>query len=179
MKRALFLSILLTLPIILILTLLTVEESRPKAWQIELDKYMVYREAVVSDTLKTKLVDTGTMPWHFNRIMSKAAFGENPHFETDYGYDGKIIESGSTALPYPPQSLWCALITNDPNMGDSPSTGQSYSVVIIAEHREHDNIATVVHELSSDHIPLAQSLGIVGCKKVMEEIQFEEAGVWT
>ena len=129
--------------------------------------------------MKTKLVDTGTMPWHFNRVMSKAAFGEDPHFATDYGYDGKIIESGSTTLPYPPQSVWCALITNDSSLGDLQSTGPSYSVVIIAEHREHDNIATVVHELSSDHIPLAQSLAIVGCKKVMEEIQFEEAGVWT
>ena len=179
MKRALLLAILLATPILLIFTLLAIEESRPDDWQIELDKYMVYREAVVSDTLKTKLVDTGTMPWHFNRIMSRAAFGESPHFETDYGYDGKIIESGSTSLPYPPQSIWCALITNDPSSSDSPTTDKSYSVVIIAEHREHDNIATVVHEVSSDHIPLVQSLAIVGCKKVTEEIQFEEAGIWT
>ena len=51
MKRALLLAILLATPILLIFTLLAIEESRPDDWQIELDKYMVYREAVVSDTL--------------------------------------------------------------------------------------------------------------------------------
>ena len=179
MKRVILITILLTLPIILILGLIAVEESKPDAWKVELDKYLDYRGSVVSDTLKTKIVDVGVMPWHFNRVMSMASFGESPFFDTDYGYDGKSIDGESAELPYPPQAVWCALVTKEGAAGVSRPGDPSYSVVIVARHHDEENTAMVVHELSSRHIPLAQSLAIIGCQKVMEEIQFEEAAVWT
>lgn len=178
-RRSLLLAFLLSLPVLLILALLAAEENRPQAWQAELDRYIVYRQAVVSDTLKTKVVDEGTRPWHFDAIMSRATFGENPFFQTDYGYDGKSLEGAPASLPYPPQSLWCALVTSTGQDASAPHSGATYSVVIIAEHHDLHNVAMVVHEVADAHIPLAESLAMVGCTKVMEEVRFEEAGVWT
>jgi hypothetical protein len=179
MKRVILITFLLTLPIILILVMISVEESQPDDWKVELDKYLIYREGVISDTIKTKIVDAGAMPWHFSRVMSSASFGESPFFDIDYGYDGKRTDSDVDPLPYPPQALWCVLVTRDETASHPVPGDPSYSVVIIAQHQEDDHVATVVHELSSGHIPLAQSLAIVGCSKVVEEIQFEEAAVWT
>jgi len=178
MRRAVLIVMLMSLPIVLILLILSIEESSPQAWQVELDKYMVYKGAVVSGTLKTKLVDRGARAWHFSRIMSRVAFGDDPHFGTDYGYDGKRKEGGSTQLPYPPETLWCALLTADPQLTDLPYSDPFYTVVIIAEHQEFQNTAIVVHELAGNHIPLVQSLSLVGCREVMEEIQFSEANRW-
>ena len=179
MRRALLITLLLSIPTILILVLIAIEESKPPPWQVELDKYMVYKGAVVSDTLKMKLVDNGAMPWHFNRIMSRATFGESSYFKMDYGFDGKRVNGGSVALPYPPESLWCALLEADSQPEAVPSGKSPYIVVIIAQHEDLQDRVTAVHEISSDHIPLVQSLGIVGCSRVMEEVQFEEAGIWT
>ncbi|MGB3717911.1 MAG: hypothetical protein WA996_26135, partial [Candidatus Promineifilaceae bacterium] len=120
MRRASLIVSLLLLSIILIVLILAIQNSRPQAWQVELDNYKVYKEAVVSGTLKTRLVDRGTMPWHFSSIMSRVTFGDNPHFGTDYGYDGKINEGGLKSLPYPPEALWCVLLTADPQSTDSP-----------------------------------------------------------
>jgi hypothetical protein len=179
MRRAVLIGILLLAPIILIVFILSVHGGDYQTWEDELDKYKDYKEAVVSSTLKTKLVDRGTMPWHFSRIMSKATFGENPHFATDYGYDGKINEGASTSLPYPPEAVWCALLAADPPSPDSSIVDPYYVVVLITEHQDQSNAAIVVHEVASDHIPLVDSLSLVGCKSVMEEIQFSEAGKWT
>jgi hypothetical protein len=111
--------------------------------------------------------------------MSKAAFGENPHFGTDYGYDGKRNEGGLKSLPFPPEAVWCALLVADPQSTDSAYGDPYYLVVFVAEHQDLYNAAFVVHEVASDHIPLVESLSLVGCKTVMEEIQFSEAGRWT
>jgi hypothetical protein len=179
MRRAILIVAILLLPIILIVLILSVQSSERQTWEVELDNYKRYKEAVVSSTLKTKLVDRGAMPWHFNRIMSKVAFGESLHFGTDYGYDGKIIEGDSKSLPYPPEAVWCALLAADPQSADSSYSDPYYLVVFIAEHHDLYNAAIVVHEVASDHISLLESLSLVGCKTVMEEIQFSEAGRWT
>ena len=55
---------------------------------------------------------------------------------------------------------------------------KAWESLLLAQHHDGENVATVVHELSNGHIPLAQSLAIIGCRKVMEDIQFEEAAVW-
>jgi hypothetical protein len=179
MRRAILIVALLLLPIILIVLILSVQSSDQQTWEVELDNYKLYKEAVISSTLKTKLIDRGTMPWHFSSIMSKAAFGENPHFGTDYGYDGRINEGGSTSLPYPPEAVWCALLAADAQSPDSSYSDPYYLVVFIAEHKDLSNSAFVVHEIASDHIPLVESLSLVGCKTVKEEIQLSEAGRWT
>jgi hypothetical protein len=179
MRKAILIVVLLLLPIILIVLILSIQSSHRQTWEVELDNYKLYKEAVISSTLKIKLVDRGTMPWHFSSIMSKAAFGENPHFGTDYGYDGKNNEAGLTSLPYPPEAVWCALLAADPQSAGSSYSDPYYFVVFIAEHKELANIAFVVHEVASDHIPLVKSLSLVGCKTVMEEIQLSEAGRWT
>jgi hypothetical protein len=179
MRKAILVLGLMLVPIILIVSILAIEDSAPQAWEVELDKYLVYKGAIVSSTLTTKLIDRGSMPWHFNSIMSQVAFGENPDFATDYGYDGKRIDGGSTSLPYPPETVWCALLTADPQSVDSSFNNPYYLVVFVAEHQDLNNAAFVVHEIARDHIPLVQSLSLVGCKQVMEEIQFSEAGRWT
>lgn len=179
MKRVFLLLFLLMVPVLLITFILAVELSDPPAWQIELDKYMVYKGAVLSGTLETRMIDRGAMPWHFSQIMSEAAFGENPHFDTDYGYDGKISPGGSTALPFPPESLWCALLAAEtPSPSPSTKADPYVAVVIIAEHQDLSDSAFIVHEVASDHLSLADSLALVGCWSIREEIQFDEAGRW-
>jgi hypothetical protein len=179
MKRACLITVLLTLPVILIVALLIIQDSRPTAWQVELDRYKAYKEASISIGLITKQVDRGTMPWHFNSVMSAAAYGENPYFGTDYGYDGQRHEGGSRSIPYPPEAVWCALLEADPN-SPSPVIGEPvYVVAFVAEHQDMYNAAFVVHEAASARIPLVEILSLVGCHNVREEIQFSEASRWT
>lgn len=179
MKRALFVSVVLLIPIILIVVLLAIQYGQPQAWQVELDKYKVYKAASISSSLTTKRIDRATRPWHFSGVMSEAAFGENPYFGTDYGYDGQRNENGSKPIPFPPEAVWCALLVAEPQPFETGGREPGYIVVFIAEHHDLYNAALVVHESANDHISLPESLSLVGCKTVLEEIQFSQASWWT
>jgi hypothetical protein len=75
--------------------------------------------------------------------------------------------------------VWCALLVAEPQPFETGGREPGYIVVFIAEHHDLYNAALVVHESANDHISLPESLSLVGCKTVLEEIQFSQASWWT
>ena len=186
--RTNFLILALLLPATLIVILLAVlQRSHLPAWQLELAKYVEYKDSLLSARTTVQLGDRASRPWNFTQDMSGTVFGDNPPYQTDYSYSGR---DGPRSLPYPPENVWCALLERD-DADLSPHSGgeTTYTVVFVAEHRDLYHAAIVIHEPASDPFDpstgrragsaqdkpsaemLMESLSRVGCESVLEQIQ--------
>ena len=176
MRRATLLILTLLLPVTLIVALLTIlQRSRPPAaWQLELDKYVEYKDLFLSEATKVQLIDQASRPWNFNQDMSGAVFGDNPYYRTDYGYSGtERNKGGPRPLPYPPKNVWCALLERDRKAADELMEETTYTVVFVAEHQDLYNASMVIHEAASDLSAqvFVESLSRIGCDSVLEQLQ--------
>jgi len=168
MRRA----IILTFPLLLATTLLValliaIRMNRPPDWQLELDKYVEYKDSFSSGTTAVQLVERASRPWNISRGMSHAVFGDSPYYQTDYGYSGEKRHGGPRPLPFPPEDVWCVLLERDRN------EETTYAIVFVAEHQDLYNADVVMHEGASDLSTQAFVEGIsrIGCDLALAQLR--------
>ena len=174
MRRAILLIFPLLLATALVAALLVaIRMNRPPDWQLELDKYVEYKDSFSSGTTTVQLVDRASRPWNFSRDMSHAVFGDGPYYQTDYGYSGEgRNRGGPRPLPFPPEDVWCVLLERDHNSTDDLIEETTHTIVFVAEHQDLYNADVVIHEGASDLSTQAfvESVSRIGCDLVLAQL---------
>ena len=169
MRRALAVIVPLLLAAALVVTLLVaIQINRPPAWQLELDKYVDYKDSLSSGTTTVQLVDRAGRPWNFGQDISHATFADSPYYQIDHSYSGR---RGPRPLPFPPEEVWCALLKRDHHSTDNREEA-TYSIVFVAEHQDLYNADMVTHEGASDLSTQAfvESVSRIGCDLVLAQL---------
>ena len=164
MRRASVVILPLLLAITLVAaSLVAMRMNRTPDWQLELDKYVGYKDSLSSGTTTVQLVDRASRPWDFSRNMSHAVFGDSPYYQTDYSYGGR---RGPRPLPFPPEDVRCVLLERDHN------EETTYTVVFVAEHQDLYNADMVIHEGASDlsDQSFTESISVIGCDLVLARL---------
>jgi hypothetical protein len=148
---------------LVVASLVAMRTNRPPDWQLELDKYVEYKDSLSSGTTTVQLVDRASRPWNFSRDMSHAIFGDSPYYQTDDSYGGR---RGPRPLPFPPEDVRCVLLERDHN------EETTYNIVFVAEHQDLYNADVVIHEGASDlsDQPFAESISEIGCELVLAQL---------
>lgn len=164
MRRSIRFILPLFLAVTLVVTLLVaVRMNRPTDWQLELDKYVQYKDSVSSGTTTVRLVDRASKPWNFSRDMSHAVFGDSPYYQTDYSYSGER-RSGPKPLPFPPDDVWCVLLERDHG---------TRTIVFVVEHQDLYDADMVVHEGASDLSSQSsvENVSQIGCDLMLAQLR--------
>jgi len=180
MKRAILLALALLLPAAAVVALLALQVGRPPDWQLELDRYIQRQAALSSETITARFTVRASEPWNLTPEMSRAIYGDSPHYRTDYGYGteyGAVKDrSGPRALPYPPEHVWCALLAWEGQGTGEPGGETRHTVVFVAKHRDLYNADLMVHEaatgLSTE--ALAENLYRIGCESLLQQVESDQ-----
>jgi hypothetical protein len=148
---------------LIVASLVAIRMNRFPDWQLELDRYVEYKDSLSSGTTTVQLVDRASRPWNFSRDMSHAVFGDSPYYQTDYSYGGR---HGPRPLPFPPEDVRCVLLERDHN------EETMYTVVFAAEHQDLYNADVVIHEGASDLSAqsFVDSISRIGCDLVLAQL---------
>jgi hypothetical protein len=103
MKRRIALVLPLTVVLLFGFTLGFLEAQQTPLWQMTLDRYLQAARPAAA----VRQVERATMPW----LLTPAMHGQVVDYG-DYCYHaGESRQSCTLALPYPPQDVYCALVT--------------------------------------------------------------------
>jgi hypothetical protein len=159
MKRAIFLLIPILVFMGLAAVLLIAEASRPTEWRVELDRYLVSRDASRSRVTVHSVARAGK-PWNFSRDMGRAVLSESQWTGVD--------------LPFPPEEIRCVLLKRNSTSRREPEREMAYQVVFLSYHTDRVwNHGWVVHEgVESPFAPaFIESLAAIGCDLGLEEMK--------
>lgn len=153
-------------------SLVAMQMNRPPAWQLELDKYVEYKDSLSSGTTTVQFVDRASRPWNLSRDMTHAVFGDGPYYRTDYSYSAEG-RNGPRPLLFPPEDVWCVLLGRDRNSTDDLIEETTYTIVFVAEHQDLYNADMVIHEGASDLSTQAfvEALSRMGCDSVLAQLR--------
>ena len=170
MKKALALILLSLLSLTLVVAIVATVGNHPPDWQMALDAYVEYKDALSPGTTTARVVDQARRPWNFSRDMSRAVFGDNVSYQTDYTYD-ENRRTSAKPRPFPPQEVWCVLLERDPSSASDSAKETTYAVVFVAEHHDLHNADIVVHEGAADLFTqeLRDGLSLIGCDPGLEQ----------
>ena len=170
MKRAIFIAIPLLITLALAISVTAAVFSFPLAAQQTLDLYFTYnRLGTVQEIARS------ARPWYFSSRPDYPTYGDSWCFETDlrvslptktyttpvwqkyFNHNSETTSSGLTALPYPPEEVWCVLA----------DLGERDQVLFVARHHvEPYQTDWVIHE--GPQAPFSQafldSLNEFGCE---------------
>ena len=156
----------------LLVALVTTRANEPSSWELELDKYVEYRDSLSSGSTSVELTERASRPWNFAPDMSGTVFGDSVHFEAESRYNGERNRFWTyKRLPYPPTEVWCASLRREPSAAGDLSVESSHSVVFVAEHQDMYCADLLVHESSSDvsDPALSETLSRIGCASLLGE----------
>jgi hypothetical protein len=171
MRKALALILLSLLSLTLVAAIVATVGNHPPDWQVALDAYVEYKDTLSPGTTMVRAVERAQRPWNFSRDMSRAVFGDNVSYQTDYTYD-ENRRTSAKPRPFPPQEVWCVLLERDPSSASAPTKETTYAVVFVAEHHDLHNADIVVHEGAADLFSrkLGDSLSLIGCDLNLEQL---------
>jgi hypothetical protein len=171
MRKALVLILLSLSSLALVVAIVAIAGNRPPDWQVALDTYVEYKDALLPGTTTVRVVDQARRPRNFSRDMSRAVFGDNVSYQTDHTYDenGRMSDK---PRPFPPRNVWCVLLERDPSSASDPAKETPYAVVFVAEHHDLHNADIVVHEGAADLFTreLGDSLSLIDCDLGLEQL---------
>jgi len=142
------------------------------AHELAVEEYVAYRRATTNPALIITQYVQARMPQNFRPDMSRTSFGNATYYRTGQRYDHQSDTSswpftvtattvptrtlmgygGGKPLPYPPNDLWCAQLSNsDPG---------APKVVLAGLHQDIYNAEWIVHEVTDSQTVL----GSIGCK---------------
>ena len=199
MRKAISLiALLLLLLVVLVIAVMASRARSPAGWQVELDRYVEYKDSLGSGTTTVQATVRASRPWNLDEDMSSAVFADRPYYRADYDYSGDerygfrqlpyplsftgplTVELsmlagekgyGFRSLPYPPKDVWCVLLERDLGSGDEPGSERGHEVVFVALHRDIYCADWVVHEVTGDLFSqdLTESLSAIGCDLQLEQ----------
>jgi len=155
MKRGIVLIVALLLLAAMgagVLALLPDKAGLPTGCQAALDKYLAYKNVSLGEGLSVKSIVKATKPGGLTQDVSFAVYGDSVFYQTDVDYqkpsvDAKATDSlatdGRRPLPYPPEEVWCAVLTRN---AEAPQSG----VAFVSLHQDIYNADWVVHEVGPD-----------------------------
>jgi len=148
MHKALALSLIALVLIVLLAVLVLIEVSRPADWQDVLDWYVEHGNDE-GQTVTVLSITRARQPALFPQDLSRAVFRDNVY----YPYD---------SLPSPPARVWCVLVERERASGQRPSK----QMLFVALHQDLHNADWVVHE--GETAPFSpsfrQGLEQIGCE---------------
>jgi len=178
MRKAMIVSLLFLVPIVIGATLLAVESRRPPDWQRQVNQYTAYMEQVSAERMTVQEACPAQRPWEFRSEISAAAYGDSPHYQTDYGYTGKNV--GAKPLPFPPQEIWCVLLGSEQGQAAASTEEGAYRVVFVALHQDLYNADWVLHE-GTGGVFSEELMGIlskIGCDLELEQAARHREDLW-
>jgi hypothetical protein len=110
----------------------------PAGARTRLDAYLA--DAFWPGTAKVQAVARARRPWRFEPSMSGQAFGDSVYFQTEED------SSALAPLPYPPDRLWCVLLSAEGAASGKPGGGDRYGVAFVALHIDLYNADWIVHQ---------------------------------
>jgi hypothetical protein len=174
MKRLIGLSGFLTTAIALALGIfITIPQTLPDPARAALNQYLNYRYDSSTELVTIKFITRANMPTLFTRAMSGASIGASNFFGTNvdyrrtlvnlpslttptpaYGGPTYLFASMGNPIPFPPEDVWCVLLT------DSEA-----HLIFITLHQTLYNADWIVHEPPGDWsaADLSQTLSSIGC----------------
>jgi len=135
-----------------VLALLPDRAGVPGGCQAALDKYLTYKQVSLDEGLSVKSTVKAAKPGGLTQGVSFAIYGDSVVYQTDEDYqkssdDVEVTDywatDGRRPLPYPPEEVWCALLSRN---AEAPH----YGVVFASLHQDIHNADWVVHEVGPD-----------------------------
>jgi hypothetical protein len=148
MKKALALSLIALVLIVVFGVLVLIEISHPTDWQQALAEYTTYCHDSLDQEIVVTSIERARQPDRFSADQSRTVFGDGVY----YGYG---------SLPYPPDKVWCALVERK----HISSHRTRVQVLFVALHQDLHNADWVVHEGETEPFsqPFLEGLGRMGC----------------
>jgi len=170
MKRAglLIVAVLLLAALgVVVLVMLPGKAGLPAGCQAALDRYLTYKNVSLAEGLSMKSAVKAANPGRLTQDVSFAVYGDSVYYQTDEDYeeatgDAEVTEywaiDGRRPLPYPPEEVYCALLSRKAQV---PQNG----VVFISLHQDIHSADWVVHEVDPDPFALTgiQVASDLGC----------------
>lgn len=154
MKRLIF----LTLPILITLSAAFLfwayEPELPEAGQRALDVYLRYTNTDATSPWQVRQVAQANIPTAFPAELETTTFGDGTYFALDYHLQPDLAGGSERPLPYPPEDLWCALLT---------TARDHQRVVFIARHADLYKAVWAVHLVPMSETLEAEVVEQVGC----------------
>ena len=174
MKRALFLSLPLTVGLIAIVAVVAAALAFPTAAKDELDAYLDHlASSSPPGAARAEVItlDRARRPWSLSSEQNYPVFGTSPTYQSDRRSDWPtaalqtpiwsdeiVTTSGAShpVLPFPPEEVWCVLLAGE---------SQDQVIFLARHHREPYYTDWVIHQ--GPHTPFPDSLhdilSAVGC----------------
>jgi len=83
-------------------------------------------------------------PERFRAEMSSSSWGDGHHFAP---HSSQVDPSALLPLPFPPQDLWCALLTHKYTTDPALNVPNERRIVLVAQHSDLHHTEWVVHTL--------------------------------
>lgn len=134
MRKRLIIYIPVLAVVLLVAALLLVNHLTTPQWKVRLDQYLAFQHSSGEPAYHLVSAVQASQPAQFTASMSSESYSESAIFGTSMGVGEQFI-SQMLPLPYPPETVWCALLKGD----------SQQQVVYIALHNSLYNADWVVH----------------------------------
>ena len=135
-----------------VLALLPDRTGLPAGCQAALDRYLNYKNVSQAEGLSVKSVVKAAKPGGLTQDVSYAVYGNSVYYQTDENYEEATGDAEATdywatdgrrPLPYPPEEVWCALLSQRIEASQN-------GIVFVSLHQDIYNADWVVHEVGPD-----------------------------
>ncbi|MCU0522285.1 MAG: hypothetical protein MUF84_16520 [Anaerolineae bacterium] len=157
---------------------------RPETWETALQRHLAFKASGSGESWQVAMSEYATSSVHFDRKMSRVSYGTGTHYQPQVVYqtmtpipsDTRVVSAGAVStstggglfppiggrpLPYPPDEVWCLLLTQEP-------PGATLELVYVALHMDLYNAEWAVHEVGTAPFDDAVFSGLktIGCEDV-------------
>ncbi len=144
MKRIAAILLALAIPTVIVAALifLLYKPGLPDSGRQALELYINDAVASSQSPIQAHQIVQASNPRALTAEMSAASYGDGSYFVMSHDLNTNNLTGDNLRfLPFPPQELWCALLTKQQ---------QPLRIVFIAEHEDLYRAIWVIHETSDD-----------------------------
>lgn len=154
MKKRVLIFIPILVVLVLVVTLLLLNNRQTPAWKAKLNQYLSYLRETGKSSYLVLSTAYASQPANFTPAMSAESYSDSVIFQTTHNTNAQY-SSGLEPMPYPPDEVVCVLLKD----------GGQQQLVYIALHNSLYNADWIVH-ISPDpwgSFALQSNLDRLGC----------------